>query len=131
MHDYVAKYRKGQPYTVAELYGRRKQPDDMFEWLQRAWAQRDTNSIQLISHPFIMSAYQHDLRFIALCTQADLPLPGQVPLGDAVPSAATTWRARCQSHRAYKSHLLDAALLHLVERQLSGRSIDVPNARLC
>ncbi|MGH8114814.1 MAG: tetratricopeptide repeat protein [Rhodanobacteraceae bacterium] len=34
--DYVAKYGNAQPHFVADLYALRKQPDTMFEWLQRA-----------------------------------------------------------------------------------------------
>jgi hypothetical protein len=36
LHEYIAKYDKTQPYAIAELYALRKQPDDVFEWLQRA-----------------------------------------------------------------------------------------------
>ena len=70
LHDYIAKYGKDQPYGVADLYAWRKQPDAMFEWLQRAWRQHDRNlSAQLLSDPFVL-AYQHDPRFAALCKQA-------------------------------------------------------------
>jgi hypothetical protein len=49
----------------------------MFDWLQRAWTQRDPALIpSLLSDPFVL-AYQHDPRFVALCKQAGLPAPGQ------------------------------------------------------
>jgi adenylate cyclase len=80
LHAYTAKYGKSQPYTVAELYGLRKQPDKMFAWLQRAWTQHDPNfgsgrllNGGLLSDPFITRAYEGDPRFAALCTQAGLP----------------------------------------------------------
>ena len=77
LHDYIAKQGKDQPYLVADLYALRKQPDEMFEWLQRAWTQHDpTFSSILLTDPFVL-AYQHDQRFAALCKQAGLPLPGQ------------------------------------------------------
>jgi tetratricopeptide (TPR) repeat protein len=77
LHDYIAKYGKEQPYLVADLYALRKEPEDMFEWLQRAWTQRDPNLIgELLSDPFITHVYEHDPRFAALCKQAGLPLPG-------------------------------------------------------
>ena len=85
LHDYIAKFGKTQPYLVADLYALRKQPDAMFEWLQRAWTQHDPNfsgggvflASGLLSDPFTL-AYQHDPRFAALCKQASLPLPGEV-----------------------------------------------------
>ncbi|MEO9091071.1 MAG: hypothetical protein ABI247_12145, partial [Rhodanobacter sp.] len=92
LHDYIAKNDKDQPYLVADLYALLKQPDAMFEWLQRAWTQHDPNffgggvflASGLLSDPFTL-AYQHDLRFAALCKQAGLPLPGE-----ALPAAAGT-----------------------------------------
>lgn len=98
LHAYLAKYGKDQPYTVAELYGLRKQPDEMFKWLQRAWMQRDPNIIGngnllnggLLADPFITRAYQADPRFAALCKEAGLPLPGQVLQGGVVPASAAT-----------------------------------------
>ena len=68
----------------ADLYALRKQPDDMFEWLQRAWTQHAPNfgsgallNNGLLSAPFVL-AYQHDPRFGALCRHAGLPLAGSV-----------------------------------------------------
>jgi TolB-like protein/tetratricopeptide (TPR) repeat protein len=86
LHDYIAKNGKDQPYNVADLYALRKQPDEMFEWLQRAWTQRDPGFV-LLTDPFL-SPYQHDPRFAALCKQAGLPLPGQAVAGAARPGGA-------------------------------------------
>lgn len=86
LRDYIAKQGKDQPYFVADLYAARKQPDEMFDWLQRAWSQRDPNFSSLVlTDPFVL-AYQHDLRFAALCKQAGLPLPDHA-LAAAVPTA--------------------------------------------
>ena len=101
LQAYMAKFGKDQPYFIADLYALRKQPDEMFEWLQRAWTQRDPNfgSIGvldngLLSDPFVL-AWQHDPRFAALCKQAGLPLPGEAPPASAnrasgAPSPATS-----------------------------------------
>ena len=90
LHDYIANYSKSQPYNVADLYALRKQPDDMFEWLQRAWSQHRFDLINyLLSDPFVLP-YQHDPRFVALCKQAGLPLPGQVLPGDSAVAAGAT-----------------------------------------
>ncbi|MGH8233367.1 MAG: tetratricopeptide repeat protein [Rhodanobacteraceae bacterium] len=78
LHAYITQYGKTQPYFVADLYALRKQPDEMFEWLQRAWTQRDSNFVTtLLDDPFITRAYQHDPRYAALCKQAGLPVPGR------------------------------------------------------
>ena len=79
LRDFIAKYGKDQPYLVADLYAARKQPDEMFDWLQRAWTQHDPALIpSLLSDPFVL-AYAHDPRFAALCKQAGLPVPAQTP----------------------------------------------------
>ncbi|MEY2114563.1 MULTISPECIES: tetratricopeptide repeat protein [Rhodanobacter] len=76
LHDYIAKNGKDQPYFVADLYALRKQPDEMFDWLLRAWNQHDPAFFSLLFDPFALT-YQHDPRFAALCKQAGLPLPSQ------------------------------------------------------
>ena len=99
LRDYIAKLGKAHPYNVADLYAQRKQPDAMFEWLQRAWTQQDPNLIgSLLIDPFVL-AYQHDARFVALCKEAGLPLPGQVLQGGAGIAAAGTRQAEPQRGR--------------------------------
>ena len=75
LHAYIAKNGKDQPYNVADLYALRKQPEAMFEWLQRAWTQHDPNFSLLLNDPFITRAYEHDSRFATLCKEVGLPLP--------------------------------------------------------
>jgi tetratricopeptide (TPR) repeat protein len=76
LRDYISKQGKDYPYFVADLYAFRKQPDEMFDWLQRAWDQHDPTISWMLTDPFLL-AYQHDPRFAALCKQAGLPMPGQ------------------------------------------------------
>ena len=85
LQNYIARNGKTQPYLVADLYALRKQPDQMFAWLQRALAQHDPQLTGLLYDPFAL-AYQHGPRFAALCKQAGLPLPGQ-PLSSATGSS--------------------------------------------
>ncbi|HEX7324579.1 MAG TPA: hypothetical protein VF292_04385 [Rhodanobacteraceae bacterium] len=84
LRDFIAKEGKNNPYLVADLYALRKQPNDMFDWLQRAWKQQDPAFIpSLLSDPFVL-AYKDDPRFAALCKQAGLPVPGsRAPAGIA------------------------------------------------
>lgn len=75
LHAYIAENGKSQPFGVAELYAARKEPDAMFEWLQRARQQHDSlMTYSLLSDPLVLP-YRHDPRFAALCEQIGLPLP--------------------------------------------------------
>jgi TolB-like protein len=83
LRDFIAKYGKDQPYLVSDLYAVRKQPDEMFDWLQKAWTQHDPALIPtLLSDPFVL-AYARDPRFAALCKQVNLPLPEDMPVAKA------------------------------------------------
>lgn len=84
LHDYITRHGKDLPYYVADLYALRKQPDDMFAWLQRAWTQRDPN-FNLVTDPFVRP-WRHDPRFAALWKEAGLPLPGEAPAATSTPS---------------------------------------------
>lgn len=87
LHDFMARYGKDNPYDTAQLYGLRKQPDEMFEWLQRARTQGDRQLILgLLTGPFGLP-YRHDPRFAALCKQLGLPLPGEVLPGAGASSS--------------------------------------------
>ena len=62
----------GSAYQIAEVYGLRKDPDSMFQWLDRAWATRDTGIGRLLTDPFILH-YRDDPRFAAFCKSVGLP----------------------------------------------------------
>jgi TolB-like protein/Flp pilus assembly protein TadD len=49
---------------IAEVYALRKEPDKMFEWLERGWPTNDTGVTDLLLDPFLR-AYKDDPRFIA------------------------------------------------------------------
>ena len=67
---------------VAEMFALRKDPDQMFAWLDRAWEDRDPDLSQLLFNPFLLR-YRHDPRFATFCRKMGLPLPGDaVSRGD-------------------------------------------------
>ncbi|MGH8273221.1 MAG: hypothetical protein ACRES9_03035 [Gammaproteobacteria bacterium] len=68
----IAKYADGAPYQIAEVYALRRDPDQMFKWLDRAWASRDPGISLLLYDPFILR-YRHDPRFAAFCKKVGLP----------------------------------------------------------
>jgi len=71
LKTYLAKYASEEPYSTAQLYALRKQPDQMFLWLERARTALDP-SINLLSDAMVQP-YQNDPRFAALCKKMGLP----------------------------------------------------------
>jgi TolB-like protein/Tfp pilus assembly protein PilF len=57
---------------IADVYALRRDPDNMFKWLDRAWAQRDVGIEGLLTDNFILR-YKNDPRFAALCKKVGLP----------------------------------------------------------
>ena len=63
------------PFQIAAVYALRKDPDHAFEWLDRAYTDRDSGLTQLLVTPFLL-AYKNDPRFAALCVKLKIPAPG-------------------------------------------------------
>lgn len=61
-------------YQIAEAYALRGDPDAMFEWLDRAWRNRDPGINNLLYDPLILR-YRDDPRLTAFCRLVDLPPP--------------------------------------------------------
>lgn len=60
------------------MYAVRRQPDEMFQWLDRAAAQYDlTMMVSLFGDP-LLRPYHDDPRFAAFCRQVGLPVPGNI-----------------------------------------------------
>jgi tetratricopeptide (TPR) repeat protein len=74
LKDFITKHANTGPFQIAVLYAVRKEPDDMFKWLNTAYAMRDSGLTQLAVTPFF-SPYLQDLRFTALCQKLDVQLP--------------------------------------------------------
>jgi TolB-like protein/Flp pilus assembly protein TadD len=70
----IDKYAVGGPFQIATVYGLRKEPDKMFEWLERAYTEHDPGLTQLLGTPFIMN-YRDDPRFAALCQKLKVQVP--------------------------------------------------------
>ncbi len=62
------------PFRIADVYGYRKEPDKVFEWLERAYALHDPRLITLLADP-LLRPYQSDARFAAVCKRIGLPVP--------------------------------------------------------
>ena len=75
-------------YQIAQVYALRKEPDKVFEWLERAWANRDPGIGLLLYDPLLLR-YSHDPRFAALCRKVGLPVPGEKLPGAAAMNASS------------------------------------------
>src|SRR6266487_2258863 len=64
------------PFQIATVYGLRKEPDKMFEWLERAYTEHDPGLTQLLGTPFILN-YRDDQRFAALIIWRTSSVPNE------------------------------------------------------
>jgi TolB-like protein/Tfp pilus assembly protein PilF len=78
LKDFIAKDSKGGEFQVAALYAIRKEPDQMFKWLDTAYATHDSGVVQLAVTPFFIP-YRDDPRFTALCQKLNVQLPSGPP----------------------------------------------------
>jgi len=63
-------------YQIAEVYALRNDAKQTFEWLDRAWSNRDAGIVYLLFDPLIRR-YKDDPRFAAFCRKVGLPVPGE------------------------------------------------------
>jgi TolB-like protein/DNA-binding winged helix-turn-helix (wHTH) protein/predicted Zn-dependent protease len=70
--EYIAKYHASDAYQIAEVYAFRNQSDEAFEWLDRAYAQRDPGLIATKVDPLLKSLHS-DPRFAAFLKKLNLP----------------------------------------------------------
>ncbi len=74
MKTLIDGYSGNAAYQIAEAYAYRRQPDQAFDWLDRAWRQRDPGIGFLLYDPFL-HRYHNDPRFAAFCKKVGLPVP--------------------------------------------------------
>ena len=74
LKDFIARYSVGGAFQVAVLYAIRKEPEQMFQWLDTAYATHDSGMVQLAVTPFFIP-YYGDPRFIALCQKLNVQVP--------------------------------------------------------
>ena len=76
----IEKYAGIGAYQIAQVYALRNDAKATFEWLDRAWINRDAGIGYLLYDPFILR-YKGDPRFVAYCRKVGLPVPGEAPAG--------------------------------------------------
>jgi tetratricopeptide (TPR) repeat protein len=72
LSELIAKYHASFAYQIAEVYAFRKQSDEAFEWLDRAYAQRDSGLIATKVDPLLKSLHNNP-RCAAFLKKINLP----------------------------------------------------------
>jgi tetratricopeptide (TPR) repeat protein len=72
LRELIAKYHEGSAYQIAEVYAFRNQSDEAFEWLDRAYAQRDSGLIGTKVDPLLKNLHR-DPRYAAFLKKLNLP----------------------------------------------------------
>ena len=73
----IEKHADFAPTQIAEVYALRNDAKKTFEWLDRAWSNRDADIAYLLFDPFILR-YKDDPRFAAFCRKVGLPTPAEI-----------------------------------------------------
>ena len=69
----IADHQTNMAYQIAEVYAYRGEPDKAFQWLDRAYEQRDAGLRSLKIDPH-MNRLRRDLRYRELLTEMNLPM---------------------------------------------------------
>jgi TolB-like protein len=76
LRAFIEKYAAIGAYQIAQLYALRNDAEATFEWLDRAWSNRDPGIQYLLYDAFILR-YKDDPRFAAFCRKVGFPVPGE------------------------------------------------------
>jgi hypothetical protein len=68
----IADHADDVAHQIARVHALRRDPDNTFKWLDRAWTSRDAGINYLLFDPFILR-YRNDPRFAAFCKKVGLP----------------------------------------------------------
>jgi hypothetical protein len=74
LRNFSSKYATNGAYQIAVIHALRKEPDEMFRWLDNAYVTHDSGLTQLVITPFVFE-YRDDPRFVALCQKLGVQLP--------------------------------------------------------
>src|SRR5437773_2147820 len=73
LSELIAKYQKNDAFQIAGVYAFRHEPDKAFEWLDRAYVQRDTGLAGTKAEPLLKNLHG-DPRYIEFLKKLRLPL---------------------------------------------------------
>ncbi|SRR6266404_1566270 len=72
LQELITKYHTIDAYQIAEVYAFRNQPDQAFEWLDRAYAQRD-GALEMAKVDPLLKSLHNDSRYTAFLKKLNLP----------------------------------------------------------
>jgi serine/threonine-protein kinase len=72
----IEKYAGASAYQIAQVYAMRTDVEATFQWLDRAWSNRDPGIGAILFDSFILR-YRDDPRFAAFCLKVGLPVPAE------------------------------------------------------
>ena len=72
LSELITKYHASNAFEIATIFAFRNQTDEAFEWLDRAYAQRDPSLMSTKMDPLLKSLH-NDPRFAALLKKLNLP----------------------------------------------------------
>src|SRR6266545_70982 len=72
LSELIGKYHTVMAFQIAEVYAFRNQPDEAFEWLERAYAQRD-GGLPLTNIDPLLKSLHNDPRYAAFLKKLNLP----------------------------------------------------------
>lgn len=72
LQNLIDKHADSSAYQIAEVYALRRDPDNMFKWLDRAWDTHDGGIVFLLNDPLPLR-YKNDPRFAAFAQKVGLP----------------------------------------------------------
>lgn len=71
--EFIAKHQAEGAFQIAEIYAFRGETDRAFEWLERAYAQRDAGLTEM-KGDFFLKSLERDPRYIAFLKKMRLPV---------------------------------------------------------
>jgi len=71
LRELMMKYHASNAFEIATIYAFRNQTDEAFEWLDRAYAQRDPSMMSTKMDPLLKNLH-NDPRFAALLKKLNL-----------------------------------------------------------
>jgi len=72
LNELIVKYHTSNAFEIATIYAFRNRPDEAFEWLDRAYAQRDPSLMTTTVEP-LLKGLHNDPRYAAFLTKLNLP----------------------------------------------------------
>jgi tetratricopeptide (TPR) repeat protein len=68
----IDQHAGSSAYQIAEIYALRRDPDNLFTWLDHAWDARDSGIVFLLTDAFLLR-YRDDPRYAAFAQKVGLP----------------------------------------------------------